>query len=108
MIYRYLGNSGIKVSVLSYGNSKGSYNAETEQEIIECVKECFDHGVNFFDTAEIYGQGEAEKVLGKAIKELNVPRSELVISTKFGSCGRGINDRMLSRKHLTDAILASL
>ena len=83
MIYRYLGNSGIKVSVLSYGDFQMAYTPEIEENSIECIKYCFKNGINFFDTAEIYGSGTAEKILGEAIAQLNVDRSELVISTKL-------------------------
>lgn len=108
MIYRYLGNSGIKVSVLSFGNWLTAHDPKSEEQVIECVKESFKNGVNFFDTAEIYGYGVAEEIMGKAIKELNVPRDELVVSTKLVKCGGGVNDMMLSRKHLTEGISASL
>ena len=55
MEYRYLGNSGIRVSVLSYGNWETSKRPEDYQIVKESIKKCFDAGINFFDTAEIYG-----------------------------------------------------
>lgn len=68
----------------------------------------WEYGVNYFDTAEVYGTGIAEKVMGNALKRLNVPRKDLVVSTKFFKCGQGVNDTMLSRKHLSEGICASL
>lgn len=108
MIYRYLGNSGLRVSVLSYGNWLTAHEVESEEAIKKCIKRAFELGINFFDTAEIYGAGVAETIMGKAIQELDVPREELVISTKLVKCGEGINDSMLSRKHLTEGIRNSL
>lgn len=61
MIYRYLGNSGLKVSVIGYGNWINSNNASAQAFTTECIKACYDAGINFFDTAEVYGSGEAEK-----------------------------------------------
>ena len=64
--------------------------------------------MNYFDTAEIYGNGVAEIAMGKAFKRLNIPRKDLVVSTKFIKCGNGVNDSMLSRKHLIEGMNASL
>ena len=108
MIYRYLGNSGLKVSVLSYGNWQLTQNSDTEANINKCIKKAFELGVNYFDTAETYDDGVSETIMGNALKELNVEREELVVSTKLMRWGSGINDSMLSRKHLTEAIQNSL
>ena len=108
MIYRNLGNSGLKVSVLSYGNWLTAHDPASEEGIIACIKRAYELGINFFDTAEIYGAGVAETIMGKAFKELNVEREELVVSTKLVKCGDGVNDTMLSRKHLTEGIRNSL
>jgi voltage-dependent potassium channel beta subunit len=111
MDYRYLGNTGLVVSVLSYGNW---INAGTEKDYEiarDCIKKCFDAGVNFFDTAEIYGFGEAEKIMGRAFKELNLPREELVVSTKLFTSSLDINKpnaAFLSRKHILEGIKSSL
>ena len=64
MEYRYLGNSGLRVSVLSFGNWE-----HDDQRTLECVRACLNNGINFFDTAESYGLGTAEIALGKALKE---------------------------------------
>ena len=108
MLYRYLGNTGLRVSVLSYGTWLTAHDKEQEQAIVDCVKEAYDNGVNFFDTAEIYGKGVAEEILGKALKALPCKRSDYVLSTKFMLVGDGPNDRMLGVKHLTEGVKASL
>ena len=72
------------------------------------MKLCFDAGVNFFDTAEIYGMGQAETLMGKAFKELGFKREEIVVSTKIFKCGTGVNDMLLSRKHIIEGVNNSL
>lgn len=67
-----------------------------------------EYGVNFFDTAEIYGAGNAEIAMGKAFKDLKVRREDIVVSTKLIKCGDGVNDRMLSRKHIIEGANNSL
>ena len=108
MSYRYLGNSGLRVSVLSYGTWLTAHNPDSEAAIIDCIKASYAAGINFFDTAEIYGSGVAEEILGKGIKALGCERKDVVISTKFIKCGQGPNDKMLGRKHLFDGVRASL
>lgn len=107
MIYRYLGNSGLQVSVLSYGNWLNSNTQETYELTRDAIKKCFDAGINFFDTAEIYGFGVAETVMGKAFKELNLPRTEIVVSSKIMSATPDqlkVNERMMSRKHIIEGV----
>jgi len=108
MEYRYLGNSGLKVSVLSFGNWLNSNKPEDYDITRDAMKLCFDAGVNFFDTAEIYGMGQAETIMGKAFKELALKREEIVVSTKIFKIGPGVNDTFLSRKHIVEAIQNSL
>ena len=105
MEYRYLGNTGLRVSVLSYGNW---CDHDDDKRTIECVKSSLEHGVNFFDTAEIYGLGVAETSLGKALKELNVPREKIVVSTKIFKNGNDPNDTFQSRKHIVEGLKKSL
>ncbi len=105
MEYRYLGNSGLRVSVLSYGNW---CEHDDDKRTVECVKTSLEHGVNFFDTAEIYGMGIAETTLGKAFKELNVPREKIVVSTKIYRNGKDPNDAFESRKHIIEGVKLSL
>ncbi len=108
MLYRYLGNSGLKVSVIGYGNWVNSNDAAAQKFTTECIKACFDAGINFYDTAEIYGNGEAERQMGTAFKELALRREDLVVSTKIFSCGNGVNDRFGSRKHIVEGLNNSL
>ena len=109
MVYRRLGDSGLKVSVFSFGTWLTAHSAEEEKNVIDWVKAAFEGGVNAFDTAESYGFGNAEKTLGKAIKELNTDRRNLVIITKIFRCSStGMNDRFLSRKHITEGLQRSL
>lgn len=61
MIYRFLGNTGLKVSVLSFGNWIMDYNPEQEAIHCEIIKIAYDNGVNFFDTAEGYGHGKGKE-----------------------------------------------
>ena len=83
MEYRYLGKTGLKVSVLSFGNMVSNIQADSQNLMNESVKHCLEYGINFFDTAELYGFGEAEILLGNAFKELNIPREKIVVSTKL-------------------------
>ena len=112
MIYRYLGRTGLRVSVLSYGNYVNSHKEDTQELTTKSVKKCLDYGVNFFDTAEAYGHGIAETVLGKAFKELAIKREEIVVSTKifffWDKEGINVNDSGLSRKHIIEGLKNSL
>ena len=73
------------------------------------VKRCFDHGINFFDTAEAYGGGEAERQMGNALLALGVPREHYVLTTKLYWCKiGGENRRGLSRKHVLEGMKNSL
>jgi len=105
MIFRNLGNSGLKVSSLSWGNW---LNTKGDDPTYDIIKLAYENGVNFFDTAEIYGYGEGETTLGKALKKLNVPRESLVVSTKIYEAGTGVNDSFLSRKHIVEGLRNSL
>lgn len=108
MVYRYLGNSGLQVSVLSFGNWLNSNTQEDYELTRDAIKKCYDAGVNFYDTAEIYGSGNAESLMGRAFEELKLPREELVISTKLFKIGQKVNDTFLSRKHIIEGIKNSL
>jgi len=108
MEYRYLGNTGLKVSVFGYGNWLTSNKPEDYILARDTIKICFENGVNFFDTAEIYGDGSAEAQMGQAFKDLGLKREDLVVSTKIFRCGTGINDAFLSRKHIIEGTKNSL
>lgn len=107
MHYRRLGHSGLKVSEISLGSWITFGNQVDQDTARQLIHEAFEEGINFFDNADMYANGQAEVVMGQAIADL--PRSELVISTKvFWPTGKGPNARGLSRKHITEAIHASL
>ncbi len=91
MVYRYFGRTGLKVSVLSFGNMITIVGQEDKQKFMnDSVKRSIEHGINFFDTAEMYGFGEAETLLGQSFKDLKVKREEIVVSTKlFWGAGPG-------------------
>lgn len=108
MQYRFLGNSGLKVSALSFG-AWITFGEQIGQEVaFDLMTAARDAGVNFFDNAEGYASGEAETMMGKVIAEAGWERSDLVISTKIYWGGEGPNDRGLSRKHLLEGTAASL
>ncbi|TVY05443.1 aldo/keto reductase family protein [Paenibacillus cremeus] len=107
MKYRKLGNSGLKVSEISLGSwlTYGGYVGD--DPAVRSIEQAYDLGVNFFDTANMYERGEAEKVMGKALSAYN--RDSYVLATKvFNKMGEGPNDRGLSRKHIMEQCEASL
>ena len=107
MKYRRMGKSGLKVSEISLGawlTYGASVDSATATKIIQAA---VPQGVNFIDVADIYAKGEAEKVVGQAIKPFT--RTDLVISSKvFWPMSDNINDRGLSRKHIMESIEKSL
>lgn len=108
MEYRNLGRSGLKVSALSLG-AWVTYGGQVgEDAAYECMQAAYDAGVNFFDNAEVYANGNAETVMGAVIKKAGWKRSDLVISTKIFWGGDGPNNSGLSRKHLFEGLHASL
>jgi len=75
----------------------------------ELIKTSIEAGINFFDTADVYSEGESEKTLGQSLKNLNIARKDVVIATKvYGRVGPGRNDVGASRGHIMDAVEASL
>ena len=107
MEYRYLGRTGLKISLFSYGNYINSNNQEAQQLTTDSIKKCLEYGVNFFDTAEFYGYGQAETQMGLAFKELNVKREDIVVATKI-FWHPGVNGIGLSRKHIIEGTKNSL
>jgi voltage-dependent potassium channel beta subunit len=107
MKYRRLGHSGLKVSEISLG-SWLTYGGYVEREnAANAIHKAYDLGINFFDTANVYERGEAEKVVGDELKKYS--RDSYVLATKvFWPMGEGPNDRGLSRKHVTEQLHASL
>jgi len=110
MEYRFLGPCGMKVSVLGFGTWLNYHEVNTEavKTLEACVKAAFDSGINFFDTAEMYGSGIAEQLLGICFKNLNIPRKDLVVQTKLFKYKAGVNCNFLSRKHLIEGMNDSL
>ncbi|HZU87307.1 MAG TPA: aldo/keto reductase, partial [Anaerolineaceae bacterium] len=107
MHYRRLGRSGLKVSEISLGAWVTFGNQIKEEAARELIHAAYDQGVNFFDNADMYASGQAETVMGEAIKDL--PREALVISSKvFWPTMPGPNGRGLSRKHIFESVHASL
>jgi voltage-dependent potassium channel beta subunit len=108
MEYRYLGKSGLQVSALSLG-AWVTYGGQVGEQIAyECMTAAYEAGVNFFDNAEVYADGNAEIVMGNVIKKAGWKRSDLIISTKIFWGGSGPNDRGLSRKHVIEGTEVSL
>ena len=107
MHYRRLGRSGLKVSEISLG-AWLTFGTKIDQKMAsDLIHAAYDQGVNFFDNADMYANGEAEVVMGEAIRDLQ--RETLVISSKvFWPTTPGPNGRGLSRKHVSESINASL
>ena len=107
MQYRRLGSTGLKVSEISLGSWLTYGNGVEKETAIRTMDEAYGLGINFFDTANVYNRGEAEKVVGEALR--NHERSSYVLATKvFFPMGEGPNDGGLSRKHITESLNASL
>ena len=113
MDYVRLGNSGLKVSrlclgAMTYGTSEWRPWVLDEDASRPFIARALEHGINFFDTADMYSRGVSEEVVGRALHEL-AGRDQVVIATKaFYPLRDGPNQRGLSRKHLFSAIDASL
>jgi voltage-dependent potassium channel beta subunit len=110
MVYRRLGRSGLKVSLLSFG-SWVSFDTQMKDDLaMECMQTAYDAGCNFFDNAEAYAAGESEAIMGRVIRELGWRRSNYVLSSKFfWGIERVPNmSNTLNRKYLMQAIDGSL
>ncbi|KAI1082095.1 Aldo/keto reductase [Whalleya microplaca] len=110
MQFRHLGPTGLKVSVLSLGGWLTYGGTEKGEIVKKCLQAAWDHGINTFDTAETYANGESEIEMGQALKELGWPRDEYVLTTKifFGTGRKEPNTRGLSRKHIVEGLKSSL
>jgi len=108
MEFRYLGNSGLKISEITYGNWLTHGSQVENEQAHACVKASIEAGITTFDTADVYANTKAETVLGEALK--GERRESLEILTKvFGPTGpKGHNDTGLSRKHIMESINGSL
>jgi aryl-alcohol dehydrogenase-like predicted oxidoreductase len=117
MEYTTLGNTGLLVSKLcfgtmTFGDGRGIFKAigaQGQSEADTLVKTSMNGGINFFDSADVYTEGESEKILGQSLKNLKVARKDVVIATKvYGRVGAGRNDVGASRGHIMDGVEASL
>ncbi|KAL0477685.1 acetate reductase vrdA [Acrasis kona] len=131
MEYKRLGNTGLKVSriclgCMTFGNKNWAPWVIDNDQAFEIIKKAWESGINFFDTANVYSNGDSERVLGDAIKKLNIPRDQIVLATKCYGLMRGtdqpllaggtvtedkidtVTKRGLSRKSILDAVNASL
>src|SRR6266498_3908170 len=101
MEFRRLGNSGLTISAIAYGNWITHGSQVADEAATACVQAALDEGVTTFDTADVYATGAAESVLGRALQ--GVRREGIELFTKvFWPVGPGPNDRGLSRKHVIE------
>jgi aryl-alcohol dehydrogenase-like predicted oxidoreductase len=117
MEYATLGNTGLLVSKLclgtmTFGDGRGLFKAISgvgQAGADELVRTSIHGGINFFDTADNYAEGESERILGQSLKNLDIARKDVVIATKvYSRVGPGRNDVGASRGHILDAVEASL
>jgi len=117
MKFATLGNTGLLVSKLcfgtmTFGDGRGMFKAigaVGQAGADELVKASIESGINFFDTADVYTEGESEKILGQSLKNLKIARQQVVIATKvYGRVGPARNDVGASRGHIMDGVEASL
>ena len=110
MKYRQLGRTGIRVSELSFGSWVTFHNQAGVRDAVEMMSAAYDHGVNFFDNAEVYASGKSEEVMSEAIKKLKWRRSSYLISTKiYWGLQDAVNEKnTLNRKRLIEGIDGSL
>ncbi|GHC23366.1 aldo/keto reductase [Aidingimonas halophila] len=117
MRYRQFGNTGLFVSELCLGTMTFGGQGELWSQIGDLqqndadrlIGRALDAGINFIDTADVYSEGLSEQMTGQALKNLQVPREDVVLATKvFGETGPGANARGLSRYHIMEGVKASL
>ena len=107
MEYRYMGKTGLQLSVLSFGSWVSFHKQINDQVADELMGIAYDQGVNFFDNAEVYALGESEKMMGRVLRKKGWDRTSYVVSSKVFWGWRGKenkpNQHGLSRKHITEA-----
>jgi aryl-alcohol dehydrogenase-like predicted oxidoreductase len=117
MRHHLLGRTGLFVSELclgtmTFGSSEGmwaSIGGLTQSEAERLVGQAIDAGINFIDTADVYSAGLSEQITGQALKNLKIPREDVVVATKvFGEMGKSPNSRGATRHHILDGVKASL
>ncbi|WP_181310722.1 aldo/keto reductase family protein [Nocardioides campestrisoli] len=108
MEFRYLGNSGLKISEITYGNWL-THGSQVENDVArECVRAALDVGITTFDTADVYANTAAETVLGEALKGERRQSLEIFTKVYWPTGPKGHNDTGLSRKHIMESIDGSL
>lgn len=117
MRYRQLGGTGLFVSeiclgTMTFGGGSGIWQqigALEQKAATDLIARSLETGVNFIDTADVYSEGKSEQIVGQALKDLKIKRSDIVIATKaYGRTGKGPNDLGASRGHIMDAVERSL
>jgi aryl-alcohol dehydrogenase-like predicted oxidoreductase len=108
MEFRYLGNSGLKVSAVSYGNWVTHGSQVEADQATACVRAALEAGITTFDTADVYANGKAETILGDALAGERRESLEIFTKVFFPTGPKGPNDSGLSRKHISESINASL
>ncbi|KAM9311120.1 voltage-gated potassium channel subunit beta-3 [Gastrophryne carolinensis] len=108
MKYRNLGKSGLRVSCLGLGTWVTFGSQITDEMAENLMTVAYEHGVNLFDTAEVYAAGRAERTLGNILKKKDWRRSSYVITTKIYWGGQAETERGLSRKHIIEGLRGSL
>ncbi|HEV2886921.1 MAG TPA: aldo/keto reductase family protein [Jatrophihabitans sp.] len=108
MEFRYLGNSGLKISAVTYGNWL-THGSQVENDVAkQCVQAALDCGITTFDTADVYANTKAETVLGDALKGERRQSLEIFTKVYWPTGPKGPNDTGLSRKHIMESIDGSL
>ena len=108
MRFRYLGNSGLKISEITYGNWL-THGSQVENDVAtQCVRAALDAGITTFDTADVYANTTAETVLGEALKDERRESLEIFTKVYWPTGPKGHNDTGLSRKHILESINGSL
>lgn len=117
MRYRQMGRTGLFVSEICLGtmtfagqrNMWAAIGSVDQKGATEMVERALGAGINVFDTADIYSMGDSEEMLGQALRDIGVKRSDVVVASKvYGEMGSGPNDRGASRGHIMDGVKASL
>ncbi len=107
MEYRYMGKTGLQLSVLSFGSWVSFHKQINDSVADELMGMAYENGVNFFDNAEVYALGESENMMGRVLKKKNWDRTSYIVSSKAFWGWRGKSNKPnqtgLSRKHLTEA-----
>lgn len=109
MKFRRVGNTGLKISEIALGSWQTYGDSVGKERSRQCLATALENGINFIDTADIYANGEAERVIGEFLAEETYTRRYLVISSKvYWAMSEDVNDRGLGRKHIMESIDATL